>query len=149
MLEVSAKPTQNHLTAVKWIPRYLKGTACLSFQKKNVDGNQNSYCDAVWASDVDDRHSTSGAVSCLSKKQATVALSTAEAECVALRTATQVSIWPRSLRADVGVPRPKGPTVIHEDNRDAIAMAKNPFGHANRFRYAIHSGRRSSLTKRH
>lgn len=119
------------------------------FSEKNVEGNQTSYCDAVWAGDVDDRHSTSGAVSCLSKKQATVALSTAEAECVAHRTATQESIWPCSLLADVGVPRPKGPTVIHKDNRDAIAMAKNPFGHANTFRYAIHLGRRTERSDRH
>ena len=86
---------------------------------------------------MDDRHSTSGnvfflaggAVSWLSKKQATVALSTAEAAYVALSAATQEVIWLRRLLTDVGVP-PEGPTVIHEDNQGAIAMAKNPVGHA-------------------
>ena len=68
---------------------------------------------------MDDRHSTSGnvfflvcgAVSWLSKKQATVALSTTEAEYVALSTATQEAIWLRRLLADIGEP-PEGPTEI-------------------------------------
>ena len=92
-----ANPTQSHLTAAKRILRYLKGTAYLGLSyKKCADGNLIGYSDADWAGDVDDRHSTSGnvfllakgAVSWLSKKQATVALSTAEAEYVALSAAT-------------------------------------------------------------
>ena len=97
-----ANPTQSHLTAAKRILRYLKGTVYLGLSyKKCADGNLIGYSDADWAGDVDDRHSTSGnvfllakgAVSWLSKKQATVALSTAEAEYVALSTATQEAIW--------------------------------------------------------
>ena len=65
--------------------------------QKCAEGNLTGYSDADWAGDMDDRHSTSGnvfflagrAVSWLSKKQATVALSTAEAEYVALSAATQ------------------------------------------------------------
>ena len=86
---------------------------------------------------MDDRHSTSGnvfllakgAVSWLSKKQATVALSTTEAEYVALSGATQEAIWLRRLLTDVGKPLAE-PVVINEDNQGAIAMAKNPVGHA-------------------
>ena len=43
-------------------------------------------------------------MSWLSKKQATVALSTAEAEYVALSAATQEVIWLRRLLTDVEVP---------------------------------------------
>ena len=86
---------------------------------------------------MDYRHSTSGnvfslacgAVSWLSKKQATVALSTTEAEYVALSTATQEVIWLRRLLADMGEPL-EGPTEIYEDNQGAISMAKSPVGHA-------------------
>ena len=86
---------------------------------------------------MDDRHSTSGnvfllakgALSWLSKKQATVALSTAEAEYVALSAATQEAIWLRRLLTDVGESL-EDPIVINEDNQGAIAMAKNPVGHA-------------------
>ena len=133
-----ASPTQGHLTAAKRILRYLKGTTYLGLSyKKCAEGNLTGYSDADWAGDMDDRHSTSGnvfflaggAVSWLSKKQATVALSTAEAEYVALSAATQEVIWLRRLFTDVGVP-PEGPTIIHEDNQGAIAMAKNPVGHA-------------------
>ena len=99
--------------------------------------NLSGFSDADWAGDMDDRHSTSGnvfsfakgAVSWLSKKQATVALSTAEAEYVALSMATHEAVWLRRLLTDVGE-SPKSPTVIHEDNQGAIVMAKNPVGHA-------------------
>ena len=133
-----ANPTQNHLTAAKRILRYLKATAYLGLSyKKCADGNLIGYSDADWAGDIDDCHSTSGnvfsfacgAVSWLSKKQATVSLSTAEAEYVALSTATQEAIWLRRLLADVGEP-PEGPTEIYEDNQGAVSMAKNPVGHA-------------------
>ena len=70
-----------------------------------------------------------GAVSWMSKKQATVALSTAEAEYIALSAATREAIWLRRLLTDIGVPL-KGPTVIHEDNQGAIAIARNPVSHA-------------------
>ena len=70
-----------------------------------------------------------GAVSWLSKKQATVALSTAEAEFVALSAATQEAIWLRRLVTDVGESL-EDPIVINEDNQGAIAMAENPVGHA-------------------
>ena len=43
--------------------------------------------------------------------------------------ATQEVIWLRRLLTDVGVP-PEGSTIIHGDNQGAIAMAKNPVGHA-------------------
>ena len=70
-----------------------------------------------------------GAVSWMSKKQATVALSTAEAEYIALSEATQEAIWLQRLLTDIGVPL-KGPTVIHEDNQGAFAIARNPVAHA-------------------
>ena len=93
------------------------------------------YADSDWASDLDNRHSTTGnvflmsggAVSWISQKQATVALSTAEAEYVALGSATQETIWLRRLMTDLRFSQVK-PTVIREDNQGAIAMAKNPDG---------------------
>lgn len=70
-----------------------------------------------------------GAISWLSKKQATVALSTAEAEYVALSMATQEVVWLRRLFTDLEIPTTE-PTMIMEDNQGAIAIAKNPVGHA-------------------
>ncbi len=72
-----------------------------------------------------------GAVSWLSKKQAIVALSTSEAEYVALSLATQEAVWLRNLLSDLGVSLDE-PTALMEDNQGAIAIAKNPIAHARR-----------------
>ena len=101
----NAEPTEAHLTAVKRIFRYLKGTVNLALQYQAKGGELIGYSDSDWANNLDDRHSTTGnvflmsggAVSWISQKQATVALSTAEAEYVALGSATQEAIWLRRL----------------------------------------------------
>ena len=112
-----ASPTEAHLTAAKQILRYLKGTADLGL-KYTMSDNRTliGYSDADWAGDLDDRHSTSGnmfmlangAVSWLSKKQATVALSTTEAEYISLSVATQEAIWLQPRRYCIGK-KPCGP----------------------------------------
>ena len=97
----NAEPTEAHLTAVKRILRYLKGTVDLSLRYQAGGGELIGYSDSDWANDLDNRHSTTGnvfllsggAISWISQKQATVALSTAEAEYVALGSATQEAIW--------------------------------------------------------
>ena len=94
------------------------------------------FSDADWAGDINDRKSTSGylfqlsggAVTWKSKKQGCVALSTAEAEYIALSSAAQESVWLRQLTTELGS-SPKTPTTIFEDNQSAIAMTKNPQFH--------------------
>lgn len=91
------------------------------------------YSDADWAGDKEDRKSTSGyifqiaggPVSWRSKKQDTVALSTAEAEYVALSSAAQECVWLRRLNSELGN-LSEGSTTILEDNQSCIAMARNP-----------------------
>ncbi len=95
------------------------------------------YSDADWAGDLNDRHSmtgnlfmmTGGVLTWLSKKQPVVTLSTAEAEYVAVSSATQEAVWLRRLLSTIGAKFP-GATVIFEDNQGAIAMSKNPVSHA-------------------
>lgn len=132
----NSEPTEAHLTAVKRIFRYLKGTLDLVLQYEATGRDLMGYSDADWASDLDNRHSTSGnvfvmsggAISWLSQKQATVALSTAEAEYIALGSTTQEAIWLRQLLSDLKVDMHR-PTELLEDNQGSIAMAKNPVGH--------------------
>ena len=127
-----SKPTKQHWTAVKRIMRYLRGTQDYGLlytgnDKKDVEG----YADADWAGDINDRKSTSGylfkigggAVSWRSKKQTNVALSTAEAEYMALASAAQEAIWLRQLNSELNHPSSSA-TVIHEDNQSAISIAK-------------------------
>ena len=130
----TSRPSQAHLTALKRILRYLKRTASLAIKyQKSDDGDLIGYSDADWAGDADDCHSTSGnlaggPISWQSKKQGVVALSTCEAEYVALSAAVQEAIWLKKLLADLGVV-PKQPVVIMEDNQGALAVAKNPIAH--------------------
>src|ERR1044072_1270682 len=71
----------------------------------------------------------SGIFSWASKKQATVAQSTAEAEYVAAAEATSQAIWLRRILEDMGE-KQDGSTTINCDNKSAIAMAKNPVHHS-------------------
>ena len=63
-----------------------------------------------------------------SRKQATVAKSTTEAEYVSLSLATQEAIWLRRLMNDLGN-RMMLPTLIYEDNQGAIQLSRNPKFH--------------------
>ena len=105
-----SKPSKEHWVAVKRIMRYLKGTLNYGLlYKKNKLNTCVGYSDADWAGDVNDRKSTSGyifqvggtAVSWKSQKQSCTALSTAEAEYVALSQAAQEAIWLRQLNSDL------------------------------------------------
>ena len=132
----SADPRLVHWTAVKRILRYLKGTSDYGVKYKVQEGEIFGHCDADWAGDVNDRKSTSGyvfsmsgsPVSWRSKKQSCVALSTAEAEYVALAAAAQEAIWLRNLMEDLKGGN-KAATVIHDDSQAAISMSKNPQFH--------------------
>ncbi|CAJ2642238.1 unnamed protein product [Trifolium pratense] len=93
-------PRESHLTAVKRIFRYLKGTTNLGLlYKKSNDYVLNGFCDADYAGDKIERKSTSGncqfvgenLISWASKRQTTIALSTAEAEYIsAAKCCTQL-----------------------------------------------------------
>ena len=126
--------TTAHFTAAKRVLRYLKGISNLALKyQKSKDGVLIGYSDADWAGDLDDRHSTSGnlfimsgaTISWTSKKQATVSLSTAEAEYIALNTATQEAVWLQRLLEGLDEKKYK-PTIIMGDNQGSIAIARNP-----------------------
>ena len=68
------------------------------------------------------------AITWSSRKQSSVALSTVEAEYMALSIATQEAISLRQLQEELGMEE-TGPTLIYEDNQGAISMAKNPVFH--------------------
>ena len=132
-----SNPTKQHWTAVKRIFRYLRGTTQfgLLYSKGESDALVG-YSDADWAGDCNDYKSTTGymfqiggtVVSWKSKKQSCVALSTAEAEYMALASAAQEAVWMRELNSDL-CNQPSEPTLIFEDNQSAISMAKNPQFH--------------------
>ncbi|KAG6526813.1 hypothetical protein ZIOFF_016814 [Zingiber officinale] len=135
-------PSHFHLGAAKRVLRYVQGTTDLglSFQKNHAL-NLVGYCDSDLGGSLDDMKSTSGycfsfgsaIFSWVSKKQQSVAQSSAEAEYISASVATSQAIWLRKILADLGHHQIEG-TVLHCDNKSAIAMAKNPVHH-NRTRH--------------
>ena len=130
--------TPEYHKAAKWLLRYLQGTKELGIKLGGVGKTVElvCYCDADWGSNKECRRSTTGyvfmlgggAVSWSSRLQTTVALSTAEAEYMALNAAVQEAIYLRRSLKALGFEQ-KGPTKIMEDNQGCIAMAANPIQH--------------------
>ena len=131
-------PTPKHWGAVKRIFAYLKGTVNMQLTFQGPLSNLVGYTDSDWAGDTATRRSTSGyvfnvgsaAISWSSKRQATVALSTCEAEYVGQTQAAKEAIWLRSLLTSL---RPGSnaleTVIIYGDNQGAIALAKDPRSH--------------------
>lgn len=93
---------EEHWKAVKRIFRYLKGTANLKLRyTKPKTNNIIAYSDADWASEIDKRKSCTGyiikwsnaAICWQSKRQPIVALSSTEAEYIALSSTTCEIVW--------------------------------------------------------
>ena len=137
-------PLEAHWKTVKRIMRYLAGTLDYglhlrksALQDFNQDLNVVGFCDADWASDLDDRRSTSGycvylgsnLVSWSSKKQHTVSRSSTEAEFRALASLVAEITWLQSLLGELQVLQGKNP-VIWCDNVSTMMLAANPVLHA-------------------
>jgi histone deacetylase 1/2 len=134
-----SNPLEEHWKAVKRILRYLSGTLHygLLIQAAPIDKPLSliGFCDADWASDPDDRRSTSGAcifvgpnlVSWWSKKQSLVARSSAEAEYRSLASLSSEILWLQSLLTELGCKfyTPK----ILCDNLSTVSLAHNPTLH--------------------
>ena len=99
-----ANPKESHLTAVKRIFKYLKGTVNVGlWYPKGSTGSLVGYSDSDYAGCKLERKSTSGAcqlfgnslVSWSCRKQACVALSTAEAEYIAAGSCCAQILWIR------------------------------------------------------
>ncbi|KAM6578484.1 hypothetical protein CsatB_030321 [Cannabis sativa] len=131
-------PLDSHWKTVKKILRYLSGTIDLGLHLKSASTlTVTGFCDADWASDPDDRRSTSGfciylgpnIVSWSSKKQKTVSRSSSEAEYRSLANATADLVWIQALLTEIGIHLQHVP-VIWCDNQSAVLMAANPIMHS-------------------
>jgi hypothetical protein len=138
----TANPSLQHITALKQILHYLAGTKnlCITYSKTSDNPYKNSntfygFADAAYANH-DDHKSTSGyvfltaggAITWKSKKQTTIALSSTQAEYIALSEAGRKACWLRNLFQELGYPQ-EYPTLIKGDNDGSISMAKNPQFH--------------------
>ena len=126
--------TSGHLPLVNRYRETVEGTSKQTSSNKRVKVNPEIYVDADYAADPDSRRSITGYIFMLagapiswqSRQQASVALSTMEAEYMAACAATQEAIWLRLLLKDLHILDHDQPLVIREDNTACIAFAKNP-----------------------
>lgn len=133
---------EEHWKAAKQILRYLQGTkekGILYSRSKNEINAADAlvgFVDADYASDKNSRKSTTGCmfqfngspISWFSKRQTCIALSSAEAEYVALTEAGKEATWLTQLYRDMDVPT-DGPVVLKTDSQSAMILAHNPEHH--------------------
>jgi len=129
-------PLPEHWVAVKKIFRYIAGTRTLKLQYGSSN-QSGGYSDAAWGSGHA-RKSVGGfvfllnvgAISWVSKKQSSIALSTTEAEYMAMTQATKEIIWLRVLFEEVGaIQHIDQMATLYGDNQGALALARNPEYH--------------------
>jgi len=133
-----SSPEPRHFAAAKRVLRYLKGTRSyrLHYGGDGHDLPLSGLSDADWAGDKKNRASISGfvwslgggPVSWSAKKQNCVALSTTEAEYVALTRAVQEGIWLRQSLDQFHVDCPS-PLIISTDNNGAKSLSVNDSNH--------------------
>jgi transposase InsO family protein len=139
-------PREQHWKALKRVMRYLACTKDYSLIYQGRVGSSEEptvigHCDSGWGNDIQDRRSTTGyvftmaggAISWQSKRQATTALSSVEAEYMATTHATKEAIWWRMVLKQLGFGVTE-PTTIYSDSQGSIALTKNP-GHHSRSKH--------------
>ena len=149
----SANPTTEHLKAAKRLLRYTSKTrnVGLHFGPFSPAGLPTAYVfsDADWAGDIENRRSTGAyictisdgtsnsphtAISWSSKQQPTIALSSTEAEYMAMTQACKEAIWVRRLLTELATEMTPydtaAPITIFADNQGSMALAKNPEFHS-------------------
>ena len=133
-------PGPMHYMALKRILRYLKGTVDygLLYVRSGSPIITLSGCvDSDWAGNIDNRRSTTGYLVKLneniiagkSKVQTCTALSSCEAETVALGQAAQELMSLRSILHELGYSQ-ESPTLLNCDNTGAIAFSKDGGNHS-------------------
>ncbi|GKB81391.1 retrotransposon protein, putative, ty1-copia subclass, partial [Tanacetum coccineum] len=133
-----ANPGKNHWESVKWILKYLKGTSNVGlvygrYQGKHVD--VDGFVDVDYAKDPDKGRSITRyvfmvhgcVVSWKGTLQHVIALSTTEAEYMALTKAVKESIWLKGLLIELGVNL--WSMVVNCDNQSAIHLSRNALFH--------------------
>ena len=130
---------RQHWSALKWTLRYLGGAdklAILFTDEGGADGEPLvGFCDSDYAANLDTRRSQTGYIFTLfgsaicwkSSLQNVVALSTTEAEYIALTSAVKESKWLLGLVSEFGVEQKS--VAVHCDNSGALCLARHQMFH--------------------
>ncbi|KAH9684683.1 DNA (cytosine-5)-methyltransferase [Citrus sinensis] len=131
-------PGKDHWNAVKWVLRYLRGTAVTAIMFGKISGASPEvagFVDSDYAADKYRRRSITGfvftmcggAISWKSSLQSVVALSTTEAEYIALTEVVKEAIWLRGLVSELRFKQEV--VIVGCDSLSAIQLSKNPKYH--------------------
>src|ERR1044072_1641638 len=133
-----SKPGKQQWEAVKWILRYLRGTTDkgIMFSREQTVPSVVGFVDSDYTGDLDDRRSTTDYVFTLAggplrwkaSAQPIVAMSTTEAEYMAVAEAAKEPLWLTGLVRELGVEQ--GGVRLHCDSQSAIYLAHNQVYHA-------------------
>jgi hypothetical protein len=129
-----SKPTNTDMNEVKRVIRYLKSTENLKLMMSNALCEQNltSFSDSNWAEEKAGRKSNSGyfcrlnggAISWCCRKQDITALSSTEAEYIALSETCKETLWLKRLLKFFDLDSVDG-TTIFTDSQSCMNMIKN------------------------
>eukprot|EP00253_Pinus_taeda_P033461 PITA_33461 len=135
--QVMVQPTKLFWKASKHVLRYLRGTSLFGLWYKQTKGVKlQGFTDADWAGSPSNWKSTFGgifnlgstAVSCYTRKQRSVVLSSTEAEHMDSSQAACEAIWMRKILVGLFGQR-MDPTMIYCDNQSCIKLSENPVFH--------------------
>ena len=133
-----SNPEPTDWVMLKHVLKYVKGTVDqkLRYSKSSNGLNLLGYSDSDWASSIEDRRSTTGYYFALnasgppiawkSRKQPTVALSSCEAEYMALSAATQEAIYLSKVMSYLMI---DVTPMILSDSQSALSLIQNPTNH--------------------
>jgi hypothetical protein len=135
-----SNPDATHFRALDRVWKYLAGTVdySLVYTPSEHRLHLSGFVDSDWGGDYPTRKSTTGyiffyanaPVSWSSKIQKTVALSSCEAEYMALKEAIKEFVWLTSLFNGIGSLKTCNSKILLTDNQSAIDLSKNPEYHA-------------------
>ena len=133
LAQFAARPSEEHFGKALYICRYLRGSSKYQLTYDGTLGQGLVACtDSDWASDPQGRRSQTGyflklaggAISWTSRAQKTVALSSTEAEYMALSDCSRQVVWMHTLMGELGYYLK--PVPICGDNQGSIFIASNP-----------------------
>jgi hypothetical protein len=129
-------PRESHLTAMKHIMRYLRGTPDYGLLRRSRSTDLIVYTDADWTGCPDTSRSTSGyavflgddLVSWSAKRQTVISRSSAKAEYRAVANGVAEATWLHQLLLELQAP-PSQCTLVYYDNISAVYLSNNPVQH--------------------
>jgi len=133
-----SNPSLQHFKLLKKVWYYLEKTSDLGLLYHSDPSTLLGYTDADWGGDIATRRSTTGyiflfrgsPISWQSKLQKTVALSSCEAEYMALKEAIKEQQYIKAILDEIGLPIIIESTTLYTDSNSAAELAKNPVYHA-------------------